>query len=58
MSLQRMGILPASIKPNVFVAATKIEVWASGFKDNGPDYTEVRVMGQDGLIYKCIIGGY
>jgi hypothetical protein len=39
-------------------SAKTVEVWATGFTEDGPDYTEIRVMGDTGLIHKCIIGGY
>ena len=55
---QQTGMLPCTFDPDLLSSAKKVEVWATGFKDDGPDYTEVRVLDAKGLIHKCIIGGY
>lgn len=56
--LQRVGLLPSTIKPDVLSTAKKIEVWATGFKDAGPDYCEIRVTDKSGALHKGIMGGY
>lgn len=45
--------------PGIVAMASYMEVWCSGFLDPGPDYTEFRIFGGNGvLIWKGRVDGY
>jgi hypothetical protein len=47
-----------SVPPEIVAQADQLEVWATSFKDAGPDYCEFRFMKKNEIIFKVRVDGF